>query len=130
MNRNIAYWVVTGLFCTAFTGGGFAHLLHLESIATSMNALGYPPYVMTILGVAKLLGVVALLAPGRPLLKEWAYAGFTFNLLGATISHVAAGDPLAEWAGPVFLLALGATSYHMRPASRRLDTHPQALQSA
>ena len=118
--EEIAYWVVTGLFCAAFTAGGTSHLLRVESMAESMTALGYPLYVMTILGVAKLLGVVALLVPQHSRLKEWAYAGFAFDLLGAFASHAFVGDPLPAFVGPVGLLALGAASYHLRPASRRL----------
>jgi len=118
--RELAYWIVTGVFCLAFVAGGTGHLLRADPMREGMQTLGYPLYVMTILGVAKLLGVVALLVPGRPLLKEWAYAGFTFNLIGATASHVFAGDPLSEALPPVFLLCLGAASYVLRPGSRRL----------
>ena len=96
------------------------HLTHAEQVAGGMRNLGYPPYMMTILGTAKLLGVIALLIPGHPLLKEWAYAGFTFNLLGATASHLFAGDPISEALPPFILLCVGATSYTLRPASRRL----------
>ncbi len=121
MNRKATgYWVTTGLFCTAFLFGGANHLLRTESFAEDIASLGYPLYLMTILGSAKLLGVAALLAPGRPLLKEWAYAGFSFNLLGATASHVFAGDPFSETVRPAALLLLGAASYFLRPASRRL----------
>ena len=121
MNRNpTAYWIVTGLFCAAFSFGGASHLLRTEAMAAGVASLGYPPYLMTILGTAKLLGVAALLAPGRPLLREWAYAGFTFNLLGATASHVFAGDPFSETVRPAALLLVGAASYLLRPASRRL----------
>ncbi len=121
MNRKTtAYWIATGLFCAAFLYGGGSHLLRTEAIAEGIASLGYPAYLMTILGTAKLLGVAALLAPGRPLLKEWAYAGFTFNLLGATASHVFAGDPFSETVRPAALLLLGAASYFLRPASRRL----------
>jgi len=121
MSRNpTAYWITTGLFCAAFSMGGLGHLFRAEQMVQGVQHLGYPVYVTSILGVAKLLGVVALLAPGRPLLKEWAYAGFTFNLLGATASHVFMADPLGETLPPVFLLLLGAASYLLRPASRRL----------
>lgn len=122
----LGYWIVTGLFCLAFTGGGLAHFTHQPMMAEGMEKLGYPAYVMTILGVAKGLGVVALLAPGRPLLKEWAYAGFSFNLLGALASHGFAGDPVSEFAGPAVLLVLGAASYLLRPEDRRL---PQAVRA-
>ena len=120
MNRIRAYWVVTGLFCLALMAGGFLHLIRAEQIAEGMRTLGYPAYVMTILGTAKLLGVAALLISGRPLLKEWAYAGFAFDLLGATASHLFVGDPMSETLPPVVLLCVGAASYHLRPASRRL----------
>ena len=118
--REVAYWATTVLFCLAFAGGGTAHLLRLEPMVENMTALGYPLYVMTILGVAKLAGVAALLTPGAPLLKEWAYAGFTFDLLGALASHAFAGDPLSAFVGPILLLGIGAGSYFTRPASRRL----------
>ncbi len=121
MNRNnAAYWIATGLFCAVFLFGGISHLLRTEAMAEGIASLGYPAYLMTILGTAKVLGVAALLAPGRPLLKEWAYAGFSFDLLGATASHTFAGDPLSEIAPPVMLLLVGAASYLLRPDSRRL----------
>ena len=117
---NFAYWVVTGLFCAVLAFSGIAHFSQLEDILQAMTAMGYPPFFMRILGVAKLLGVVALLAPGYPLLKEWAYAGFAFNLIGALLSHMAVGDPFGEWLPPIVLLGLAAASYHLRPADRRL----------
>jgi len=120
MSRDTRYWIATGLFCLAFTAGGIAHLVRAAPIAEAMAGLGYPPYVMTILGVAKLLGVAALLAPGRPTLKEWAYAGFCFDLMGAVASHAFAGDALGHALPPLALLAVGALSYHLRPADRRL----------
>jgi hypothetical protein len=106
---------------------GLVHSLRAEPMAESMAALGYPLYVMSILGAAKLLGVVALLAPGLPLLKEWAYAGFTFNLVGATASHLFSGDPLAEFLPPIGLLLLCAASYLLRPGSRRLGRSPSLV---
>lgn len=118
--RTLGYWVGTGLFCALFAFGGASHLVRADVVAGGMAQLGYPAYVMTILGVAKLLGVVALLLPGRPLLKEWAYAGFTFDLLGAAASHAFAGSPLALTLRPLAVLALGAASYLLRPDSRRL----------
>ncbi len=119
--KTIAYWVVTGLFCLALGFSGLAHTFRVERIVEAMTELGYPVYVLSILGLAKLLGVTALLVPGRPVLKEWAYAGFTFNLLGAMASHLLAGDPPAHTLPPVALLALATLSYQLRPASRRVD---------
>jgi DoxX-like family len=122
--RTAAYWVTTGLFCLLFLSSGVGHLLRAAPMAEGMAALGYPPYMMTILGTAKVLGVLALLVPDRPLLKEWAYAGFSFDLLGATASHLFAGDPLAVAVRPLVVLGVGAASYLLRPASRRLDASP------
>lgn len=121
MNR---YWIATGVFCAVLTFSSVMHGFRVGPMLESMTALGYPPYFMTILGTAKFFGVVALLVPGRPLLKEWAYAGFAFNLLGATATHAFAGDPLSEFVGPVVLLGIGAVSYLSRPADRRVDAAP------
>lgn len=118
--KDLGYWIPTGLFALALATSGLVHLARVEPIAESMRGLGYPLYVMTILGVAKLLGVTALVTPGRPLLKEWAYAGFTFHLLGATASHLFVGDSLAETLPVLVLLGLLVASYSQRPASRRL----------
>ncbi len=120
MNKNLGYWLPTGLFCAIFVMGGIGHLFRLEPQLEGMQTLGYPLYVMTILGVAKLFGVAALLIPGQPLLKEWAYAGFTFDLLGASASHAFSGDSLPAVLIPLVVLGLGAVSYRMRPPSRRL----------
>ena len=83
-----------------------------------MASLGYPPYFSTILGSAKTLGILALLAPGLPLLKEWAYAGFTFTFLGALWSHLAMGQTQAV-PMPIAALVLLALSYILRPAGTR-----------
>ena len=119
--RVIGYWLATGLFCLAMTAGGTMNLIRAEVQKESIAALGYPEYLMTILGVAKLLGVVALLMPGFPLLKEWAYAGFTFDLLGASASHAFVADAPSEIVLPLFLLGIAGLSYYLRPGTRRLS---------
>ncbi len=96
------------------------NLMRAEIQAEALASLGYPAYLMTILGVAKLLGVIALLLPRMPLLKEWAYAGFTFDLLGATASHAFVGDGIGEIMMPLIFLGIAATSYSLRPPTRRL----------
>ena len=118
----IGYWLTTTLFCLAMAAGGTMNLLRVEIQKESIQALGYPEYLMTILGVAKLLGVIALLMPGVPLLKEWAYAGFTFDLLGAAASHAFVHDPAIEVLLPFIILGIAAASYWLRPPSRRLAT--------
>jgi hypothetical protein len=121
MNRShIAYWITTGIFCLVVAFSGFSHFTHQEMMVEAMTFLGYPLYFMTIIGLAKMLGVVAVLAPGYPLLKEWAYAGLVFNLSGAVASHAFSGDPLSHTIRPAFVLALCVASYLLRPANRRL----------
>jgi len=85
-----------------------------------MQHLGYPDYFARILGAWKVLGVLALLAPALPRLKEWAYAGFFFNLTGAALSHLAVGDGIEGAAAPLVLLAIGLLSWATAPASRQL----------
>jgi hypothetical protein len=82
--------------------------------------LGYPIYLLTILGVWKILGVVALLIPKFPLLKEWAYSGFFFAMSGAAFSHIAVGDPMQELVPSLLLLVLTVVSWYFRPVDRRI----------
>ena len=85
-----------------------------------MTHLGYPVYFLTILGVWKILGVIAILIPKFPLLKEWAYAGFFFTMSGAVISHLIVGDDAKEIFGPTLLLILTVVSWYFRPADRKI----------
>jgi hypothetical protein len=119
--RVIGYWFLTGIICLAMGAGGTMNLMRVEVQKEAITALGYPEYLMTILGVAKILGVIALLIPCVPLLKEWAYAGFTFDLLGVSASHAFVGDPIAETIVPLVVLAIAVGSYYLRPQSRRLQ---------
>jgi hypothetical protein len=82
--------------------------------------LGYPIYFLTIIGVWKMLGVIAVLTPKFPLLKEWAYAGFFFAMSGAVFSHLANGDAVKELFGPILLLMLTVVSWYFRPADRKI----------
>ena len=119
-SKLIGYWVATALICLQMTGGAIAELLRVEDMLTTFDHLGYPTYLLTILGVAKLLSVPALLAPGFARLKEWAYAGITFDLLGASASHSAVKDAIPDIAVPLVMLTIALTSYALRPDSRRL----------
>ena len=82
--------------------------------------LGYPIYFLTILGIWKILGVVALLIPKFPLLKEWAYAGFFFAMSGAAFSHLASGDSMNEIFPSLLLLILTLVSWYFRPSDRKI----------
>lgn len=118
--RAYLYWISTALVAAAFAFGGIADLLAAPAILAALDRLGYPAYLAPFLGSCKLLAVLALLAPRRPLLKEWAYAGMFFDLTGATYSHAAAGDPPLALLSPVLLLALLGLSYAARPRARAL----------
>ncbi len=118
--KTIAYWITTGLTAAAFAFGGVMDLAHGSEIEKGILELGYPVYLLTILGVWKLLGAVAIVAPRLPRLKEWAYAGMVFDLSGAAASHAAHGDPADKIVTPLVLLALTAASWALRPAARKL----------
>lgn len=118
--RSISYWVTTVLFALAIGASGIADLVPLQQIVEGFGLLGYPVYLTTLLGVWKLLGVVAILAPRFPRLKEWAYAGFFFELSGAAFSHIAAG--VGSPASPIVFAALGLASWALRPEGRSFGT--------
>jgi hypothetical protein len=117
-SRVIGYWVTTGLFAALFLAGGLAELAAAPATVEATRALGYPDYVIRILGFWKVLAVPAVLAPRLPRLKEWAYAGAFFDLTGAAVSHASSGDPAAKIVTPLVLLALAAASWALRPHSR------------
>jgi len=118
--KTIAYWGTTGMLVLPMGGGGVADLMHVDPVMKALAGLGYPEYLATILGVAKLLGLAVVLAPGLPRLKEWAYAGFVIDLVGAFASHVFVKDPAADLFPPVAVLVLVLASWMLRPDSRRL----------
>ena len=119
----IAYWVTTILGPASFVIGGFLHLRGDPSVLATLHHLGYPAYFATILGVWKVLGAVAVVIPRFPRLKEWAYAGFFFDLTSAAASRAFVGDPIVEGGGvvaPLGFLALVMASWALRPADRKL----------
>ena len=123
--RAIGYWAATGFLATELVIGGILELCHSNAafgIVMTIDHLGYPVYVLNILGVWKLLGALALLVPRFPILKEWAYAGVTFNMTGAIVSHLCSGDGVTKVLPPLMLLAVAAVSWALRPASRRWTT--------
>lgn len=118
-SRRIAYWATTGILVFCMTGG-FFELFGAKITMDGIMKLGYPAYIIPALGLGKVLAIGALLWPGLPRLKEWAYAGIFFNMLGAVISHVAHHD--ASWSIVVTTTIAGITlvSWALRPESRRL----------
>ena len=108
----IIYWIFTGIMCAMLgIGSVFNVISSPEAVELISHHLGYPTYLVPFLGVAKLLGLVAILIPGFPRLKEWAYAGITFDLIGAVYSHIAIGAPASEWAPLFILIGFVAGSY-------------------
>ena len=121
--KNIIYWISTIWLALGMLSTGAVQLFKGKTGAggvDSITQLGYPVYFLTILGVWKILGVVAVLIPKFPLLKEWAYAGFFFAMTGAIFSHVAYGNPVSEIFPSLLLLMLIAVSWYCRPANRRI----------
>jgi uncharacterized membrane protein YphA (DoxX/SURF4 family) len=117
--KKIIYWIATLWLSLGMVSTGIVQLIKTDDEVLSMNRLGYPLYFLTILGVWKILGVVALLIPKFTLLKEWAYAGFFFAMSGAIISHIAVNDPIGEVFPPLLLIALTIVSWYFRPADRK-----------
>jgi len=118
--RLVAYWITTILGPASFVIGGVLFLSRAEQPAATLAQLGYPAYLLTILGTWKLVGALAVVVPGFPQLKEWAYAGFFFELTGAAASHALNGDGVGKILQPLVFLVLVAASWALRPASRRL----------
>ena len=118
--RTVAFWTTTILGPASFVIGGVLNLSQSEQVAVSMRHLGYPMYFASILGFWKLAGAIAIVAPGLPRLKEWAYAGFFFELTAAAASRVAVGDSAADVIAPLVFLALVMASWELRPSSRKL----------
>ena len=116
----IAYWVTTALTAFVFLSGGVMDIIQPPDLLKGMTDLGYPAYFTTILGVWKILGGIAALAPRLPRLKEWAYAGMFFDLSGAAASHASVGDPVAKIVTPLILLGIVMASWALRPESRKL----------
>ncbi len=120
--NTIIYWAATALLCIGMLGSGIAQLLHTTAMVDLVVPLGYPPYILYIIGTWKILGVIAILAPDFKLLKEWAYAGFFFLMTGALASHLASGDYAAKAiAGPVMQTVFIILSWHFRPANRKIN---------
>ena len=120
MARKITYWIATGLVAALSLFAGYAYVSGSPQAVEGFAHVGYPQQLRVLLGVAKLLGAITLLAPGLPKLKEWAYAGFTFAWIAACFAHYLAKDGPRAFA-PLVLLVLLAVSYLTRPSSRRWE---------
>ncbi|WP_026632970.1 DoxX family protein [Dyadobacter alkalitolerans] len=118
--NKIIYWIATVWLSLGMVSSGAVQIIKLKEEVDMMTNLGYPLYFLPIIGVWKMLGVVVVLLPRLPLVKEWAYAGFFFTMSGAVFSHIAAGDGAKEFFGPILLIVLTVVSWYFRPESRKL----------
>src|SRR2546421_9229706 len=123
MARKVIYWASTGVLAALSTFAAFAYLSGSPQAVEGFAHMGYPQQLRVILGIAKLLGVIALVIPGFPRLKEWAYAGFTFAWISAHVAHHIAKDGPTQFM-PLILLVILSISYMTRPASRQLPAKP------
>lgn len=118
-SNKIIYWIATVWLALGMASTGIVQLIPLKEETEMMKHLGYPLYFLTLLGVWKILGVIAILIPKFALLKEWTYAGFFFAMSGAVFSHLSCDDSAKELFGPLLLIILTLVSWYFRPADRK-----------
>jgi hypothetical protein len=118
--KAIWYWIITVILSFCIFSGGLAQAMQVKGVIEGFKPLGYPTYFISIIGVWKVLGIIAILIPGYPLLKEWAYAGIFFVMTGAVISHIASGNVSGQIIAPVLLAVFTVLSWYLRPANRKI----------
>lgn len=118
--NKIIYWIATVFLAFGMLAGGVQQLLQIGGYVDIVGQLGYPLYLLSILGAWKILGVVAVLIPKYPLVKEWAYAGFFFAMSGAAISHLVVSHSVNEALPSLVLLTMTVVSWYFRPAERKI----------
>ncbi|CEG31983.1 DoxX family protein [Peribacillus simplex] len=128
----IIYWIFTGLLVALMVLGSIPDIMSVPDAVALFNHLGYPTYLLPFIGIAKLLGVVAILIPGFPRIKEWAYAGFVFDLTRAMYSSISVGDPASGWLIFIigYILIAGSYIYHhkiLKSASSGTSSNKNSL---
>jgi hypothetical protein len=118
--NKIIYWIFTILVALGMLPGGLGQIFHAKWSLDLIRPLGYPEYILTIIGTWKVLGSIVLLIPKFLLIKEWAYAGFFFTMSGAVFSHLASGESMNKIVSPLVLLILIGLSWYFRPADRKI----------
>ncbi len=119
-SNKIIYWTSTMLIVLGMLPGGIGQIFHAKWSLDLIRPLGYPEYILTIIGTWKVLGSIVLLIPKLPLIKEWAYAGFFFAMSGALISHLASGESMNKLISPLVLLIFIVLSWYFRPRDRKI----------
>ncbi|MBS1523877.1 MAG: DoxX family protein [Bacteroidetes bacterium] len=120
-SKTIWYWIITGILSFCLFSGGLAQALQVQGVVQGFKPLGYPVYFISIIGIWKMLGIIAILVPGFKLLKEWAYAGLFFTMTGAVISHIAANDIHPQIIAPIVFSVFTVLSWYLRPTSRKIS---------
>jgi len=118
----IWYWIFTGILSFCIFSGGLAQALQVKGVVEGFKPLGYPNYFISIIGVWKMLGIIAILIPKFKLLKEWAYAGIFFTMTGAVISHIASNDVKVQIIAPMVFVVFTVLSWYLRPADRKIGS--------
>ncbi len=118
--NKIIYCIATIILSLGMLSGGIAQLLKIQQNLDGIVHLGYPIYLMNLLGIWKILGVIVIIIPGFKLLKEWAYAGFFFAMTGAVISHITVGDNFLHFLAPLIFAILTIVSWYYRPMGRKV----------
>ena len=118
--NKLIYWIATLWLSLGMLSTAIVQLLKVKDEAAMITMLGYPLYLLTLLGIWKVLGVIAMLIPKFGLVKEWAYAGFFFAMSGAVYSHLEIGDNATSLFGPILLIILTIVSWYFRPADKRV----------
>lgn len=127
--KKITYWVVTIWLALGMLSTGIVQLMKMKEDVAKFEHLHYPLYLLTLLGVWKILGVIVILAPKLTLLKEWAYAGSFFAMSGAVYSHLMSKSPFSEVVPSLLLLVLTVLSWYLRPEARRLKSVEKQIES-
>jgi hypothetical protein len=118
--KKITYWIATLWLSLGMVSTGIVQVLQMTEETEFIIRLGYPQYFLPFLGIAKMLGVIVILIPKFPWLKEWAYAGFFFMMSGALYSHIATAAAITEILPPLLLLVLTIISWYLRPPERKI----------
>ena len=127
---NVFYWIFTGLFGALMFGSAIPDIVSNPLAVEGFQKIGMPVYLLPFLGIAKALGVAAILLPVNPHIKEWAYAGLAFDLIGATYSIAASGQPANNWGFMFLPLLLAAASYFFYIKKHRLASSNNKITGA
>ena len=118
--KTIWYWIITAILSFCIFSGGLAQAFQVKGVIGGFKPLGYPTYFISLIGVWKVLGIIAILIPKFKLLKEWAYAGIFFTMSGAVISHIASDNVTVQIIAPIVLAIFTVLSWYLRPVDRKL----------